>query len=66
MLFSATTFVVYEHQLKQNNTQRWDAPVFPAFNIARSLLATFSSWPYNAPQTSEKLAEAAFFYRYVL
>jgi hypothetical protein len=59
--FSATRCVVYEHQLKQNNTARWDAPVFSGFNTAKSRLATFSSWPYNALQTPQKLAEAGFF-----
>ena len=63
MFFTAISFKIREHQLKQHNTTRWDPPTFPYYSTNKNRVQSFVNWPAVSKQKPKDLSNAGFFYQ---
>ena len=63
MFFTATSFKIREHQLKQHNTTRWDPPTFPNYSTNKKQDAVIRYLAARSKHKPQDLSNAGFFYK---
>ena len=63
MFFTATSFKIREHRLKQHNTTRWDHPTFPNYSTNKKRMQSFDTWPAGSKQKPQDLSNASCFFQ---
>jgi hypothetical protein len=63
MFFTATSFKIHEHQIKQHNTTRRDPPTFPNYSTNKNRMQSFVTCPAGSKQKPQDLNNAGFFYQ---
>jgi hypothetical protein len=62
MSFTAASFKMSQHELRQHNTVQWHGPIYPHFSTHNNRIMSFATWPAISKQTAENLSYAGFFY----
>ena len=61
-VFTATSYKILEHELRQNNTIRWDPPTYPNNSTNQNRMQSFATWPAVSKQRPQDLSNGGFFY----
>jgi hypothetical protein len=62
-VFTATSFKILEHQVRQHNTTRWNIPFYPNYSSNKNRMQSFITWPAGSKQKPQDLSNAGFFYQ---